>query len=386
MNRPLFLVNITGFVIGISYGLHMPILPIFAKNVAGATYAELGLIGVANFLPYMIIPLLVGILLDRFNGGRLLAVGVVINSVSVYLLSIAQSVPEIIIFRVMSGFAHAFFWPPCESIISDHSKPGSRVKNLSRFIMSFVAGFMIGPLIGAWMLDGLNATHPFLFEITALAMLTTIAAALMVSRHHIKRQHRKFEISSLSNIVKFPGIVIVLLFCTASYGLMLTIYPAYLSDRGIRETDILILYFVLGVARLGALAIAGTLARRAGAVQALGTAGVAIGFGISAFAESFEVFVVALVLSGFILSVYLPLTLEALLLRTKARSAGSIIGAYETLFGIGWMIGPAISGLVTETVGDVYLYLGLCMTGIAVALVATRYRKDLEIDRNTVGA
>ncbi len=109
MNRVLILVNITALIIGISYGLHGPILPIFAKNVIGATYSELGLIGLSNFIPYMFIPLFVGILLDRFNSGYLLALGVTINSASIYLLSIAQSVPEIMGFRMMTGVAHAFF-------------------------------------------------------------------------------------------------------------------------------------------------------------------------------------------------------------------------------------------------------------------------------------
>ncbi len=116
MNRVLILVNITGLIIGISYGLHGPILPIFAKNVIGATYSELGLIGLANFVPYMFIPLFVGILLDRINNAYILAVGAAINSASIYLLSIAQSVPEIMGFRIMTGIAHAFFWPPCEAL------------------------------------------------------------------------------------------------------------------------------------------------------------------------------------------------------------------------------------------------------------------------------
>ena len=47
--------------------------------------------------------------------------GVVINSVSIDLRSIAQAVPEIMIFRILTGIAHAFFWPPCESIISNQS-------------------------------------------------------------------------------------------------------------------------------------------------------------------------------------------------------------------------------------------------------------------------
>ena len=53
MNKALLLVNITAILIGVSYGMHGPILPVFAKNVIGATYAELGVIGLTNFLPYL---------------------------------------------------------------------------------------------------------------------------------------------------------------------------------------------------------------------------------------------------------------------------------------------------------------------------------------------
>ena len=147
MNRVLILVNLTGLIIGISYGLHGPILPIFAKNVIGATYSELGLIGLANFVPYMFIPLFVGILLDRINNAYLLAIGAAINSASIYLLSIAQSVPELLGFRIMTGVAHAFFWPPCESIISNESTEKNRVKNISWFTMFFVMGFIFGTVV-----------------------------------------------------------------------------------------------------------------------------------------------------------------------------------------------------------------------------------------------
>ncbi len=65
MNNRLILVYITGILIGISYGLQGPLLPVFAKNVIGASYADLGAIGFANFIPYMFFPLFVGILLTR---------------------------------------------------------------------------------------------------------------------------------------------------------------------------------------------------------------------------------------------------------------------------------------------------------------------------------
>ena len=107
MNRRLVIVYITGLLIGVSYGLHGPLLPIFAKDVIGASYAELGVIGFANFIPYMFFPLFVGIFLNKFKNWYLVSIGVIINGSSGYWLAIAESVPEIRGFRVMTGVGHA---------------------------------------------------------------------------------------------------------------------------------------------------------------------------------------------------------------------------------------------------------------------------------------
>ena len=197
MNRVLILVNLTGLIIGISYGLHGPILPIFAKNVIGATYSELGLIGLANFVPYMFIPLFVGILLDRINNAYLLAIGAAINSASIYLLSIAQSVPELLGFRIMTGVAHAFFWPPCESIISNESTEKNRVKNISWFTMFFVMGFMIGPLLGTAFLENLDITYRILFQIAAFILAAAIITALLASKRESKYITKDFLFQQL---------------------------------------------------------------------------------------------------------------------------------------------------------------------------------------------
>ena len=60
MRRQILLVNIVSLLIGISYGMHNPILPIFASETIGATYSEIGAIGVANFAPYIFVHCLLG--------------------------------------------------------------------------------------------------------------------------------------------------------------------------------------------------------------------------------------------------------------------------------------------------------------------------------------
>ncbi len=378
MNRVLILVNITGLIIGISYGLHGPILPIFAKNVIGATYSELGLIGLTNFIPYMFIPLFVGILLDRVNNGYLLSLGAAINSASVYLLSIAQSVPEIMGFRIMTGIAHAFFWPPCEAIISNESSEKNRVKHISWFTMFFVIGFMVGPLLGTVLLEGLDVTYRILFQIASFILAAAIITSLLASRKRVKKHHEKFSFSSIKEMKRFPEVIVLLIFCTSSFGIILTIYPAFLNDNGMSASDILLLYFVFGISRVVSLALAGKFARRTSQTLIAGTIAVSAGLAISVVADSIFTFGIALVLMGFGFSIFFPLTLEIILSKTQKRISGKIIGAYETVFGMGWAIGPTIGGPITQSFGNETPYVVFCIIGIGVTLFAINARKKLE--------
>ena len=381
MNRVLILVNLTGLIVGISYGLHGPILPVFAKNIIGATYSELGLIGLTNFIPYMFIPLFVGILLDKFNNGYLLALGAVINSASIYLIAIAQSVPEIMGFRIMTGIAHAFFWPPCESIISKESSEKTRVKNISWFTMFFVIGFMIGPLLGTIFLESLDITYRILFQIAAFILAAAIITSLLASRKSVRVHHERFSFSSIKVMKKFPEVIILLIFCTSSFGIILTIYPAFLNDNKMTDTDILLLYFIFGISRVVSLALAGKFARKTSQTLIAATIAVSAGLALSVIGSSIIIFAVALILMGFGFSIFFPLTLEIILSKTRKGISGKIIGAYETVFGMGWAIGPTIGGPITQSFGDEIPYVIFCVIGVGVSILAIISRKKLEPQR-----
>ena len=383
MNRKLALVYITGLLIGISYGLHGPLLPLFAKNVIGASYAELGLIGFANFIPYMFFPLFVGIFLNRFNNGHLLSIGVVMNSASVYLLSIAQSVPEIMGFRIITGVAHAFFWPPCEAIISNVSKGKTRVRNIATFTGFFTTGFMIGPLFGSILLENFDATYRIIFEIAAYVLAASLVSSLVLSKNRPKTKHEKFSFSSLKEIAKFPHVIMLLIYCTASFGIILSIYPAFLNDRAMTVIDIEILFFIFGISRILTLAVAGKLAKHTSLTLIIAVFSISIGLGISFFVETIIEFAIALILLGFGFSIFFPLTLEIILSKTRRAISGTMIGAYETTFGIGWASGPITAGLISQFFGNDAPYLVFFIIGIGVAILSISKRKLLEPNKNT---
>ena len=377
MNRLVVMLFATALLLGISYGMHGPVVPVFAKNDVGASYAELGIIGMANFIPYMVIPIFVGILLDRINNAYLLTLGVMLNTASLYLTSIATTVEELVIYRAMVGVAHAFIWPPSESILSGNSK--NRVKYISWYTMFFAVGFMVGPLLGSLILDWAEADYRMLFQLTAFVMAAAMASSAMARSKASRKGSGGLNLKSFGKIVRFPVVVTLLLFSTAAFGLILTIYPAFLNDRGMNDTSILILYFLFGITRVGSLLVAGYLSKRAVQSFVASVIMITVGMGVSAVGTSFVEFAIALMVLGFGFSILYPLALEVILLGTKKSTSGRMIGAYEAIFGVGWAVGPTVSGFATQVGGTAAPYWIFFWLGVAVSVTAVVFRKRLEL-------
>jgi len=364
MNRKVILVYIVALIVGFSYGMHNPVVPLFSKDL-GASYLDLGIIGFSNFIPYMFIPLFVGLLLDKFNKGLLLSLGLVIDTLSIYLLSMADSIPQVIMFRTLVGVAHSFFWPPCESIISQSTTPQNRVKAISQFMAFFVVGLMIGPLVGSFLLEHFDVSYRIIFQIAAFVIATSLVFSLMLSKNG-KTVHTGIKsITSAKHLIKFPTVIIILLFCSVSFGVFLAIIPAYMSERKISESNIELLFFVFGISRLVSLFASNFLAKKFFASLLLVILSISGGMLMLFYSHSMVEFSIAVLLLGFGFSVYFPLTFEIIMRKAK-ENAGALIGAYEATFGIGWAFGPLIIGVIANSFGSSIPYLILSISGLFV--------------------
>jgi MFS family permease len=379
MKLPILLVYLTALIVGLSYGMHNPIVPVFSKEVIGASYFELGIIGLTNFLPYMFIPLFVGILLDKFNNGLLLSAGIAVNTASVYLLSVSQSVPEVAFFRALTGIAHAFFWPPCERIISQVEEPERRVKSIAKFMGFFVGGLMTGPLIGTFLLESFDVTYRILFQYSTYTIAIAIITGLLLSKYGKTTQHSTISFGSIKHITKFPVIVLMLIFCSTAFGTFLTIYPAFMNDRGVSESNIELLFFIFGISRLVTLAFVGPLEKRTFHSLVATIVSIAVGMLVVFYSATFEMFTIAMLIMGFGFTIYFPLTFEIIMRNVQKKFSGGLIGAYEATFGIGWAAGPLFAGIVSHVFGKDAPYLGFFVIGLIVTGIIVLKRNKLQI-------
>jgi MFS family permease len=379
MNHAIVLVAICSGIVGISYGMHSPIVPVFAREQLAADYSQVGLIGTANYLPYMFAPFFIGILLDRLNKSYVLLSGILLNVFSIFILSSVQSTVEVIPYRALAGFAHALFWPSSEVLISINSAPDRRVRNISVFIAAWILGFMVGPIIGKLILNAFD--YYALFQLAAATMAVGIVPAVLLRSYGWPAVQKDLEVRASSveiakEIATHPRLSGVILYYAITFGVVLAVYPAYMSDASLTTEDIEVMFFFFGVSRFVTLLLLVTMISRYGELAlALAVSTTAAGMLISFSSTSFLSFAVSIALFGLSTSVFYPVSYSLVTMNTPSGHVGSKLGVYNTLFGAGWTAGPIAAGFASDAFGSGSPYLAFFIIGTTFAAATIIFRK-----------
>ena len=92
-------------------------------------------------------------------------------------------------------------------------------------------------------------------------------------------------------------------------------------------------------------------------------------------------FMFAMILLGFGISIFLPLALEIILSKTQKSTQGIIIGTYEAIFGIGWVTGAVVAGVLSQLYGILTPYPVFFAIGVGIVVLAMIKRKSLSIEK-----
>jgi MFS family permease len=379
MYRAIILIAICAGIAGTSYGMHSPIVPVFAREQLAADYSQVGLIGTANYLPYMFAPFFIGILLDRLNKSYVLLSGILLNVFSIFILSSVQSTVEVIPYRALAGVAHALFWPSSEVLISINSAPDRRVRNISVFIAAWILGFMVGPIIGKLILNAFD--YYALFQLAAATMAVGIVPAVLLRSYGWPAVQKDLEVRASSvevakEIATHPRLGGVILYYAITFGVVLAVYPAYMSDASLTTQDIEVMFFFFGVSRFATLLLLVTRISRYGELAlALAVSTTAAGMIISFSSTSILSFAVSIALFGLSTSIFYPVSYNLVTMNTPSGHVGSKLGVYNTLFGAGWTAGPIVAGFASDAFGSGSPYLAFFIIGTTFAGATIIFRK-----------
>jgi len=334
------------FIASLGLGMYTYFIPVFAQTL-GATFLDLGLIGTAGALAYAITPMLVAYLADRFNRAWLFTLGLAINILAALALIFSVSVRDVILSRLLGGFAYGIFWPSSEILVADLTPLDERVREMGWYSVAWASGFLLGPSIGGVVVQ--RSGFVWLFFASAMLIAFAIVPDLLwlVPGYQRKTAAPKDFSGSLSTIrILLPWYMIS--FC---YGIILSvvvaIFPGYANSVGVVPEMIGLLFTAFGISRVFVYAASGRFVR-VGEKKVLSFASGTLAAGMLAIATvpNFGTFFMALVVIGGGLGVIFPVTISLISRYFDDRRLGVAVGSYETLFGIGFAVGPLLAGII----------------------------------------
>ena len=132
-----------------------------------------------------------GWLSQRVGRKELLIVAVIGFTIASFLCAIAQSLTEMVLFRIIQGITGAFLVPLSQATLFDINPPERHARAMALFGGGIMIGPILGPLLGGWLTDSYNWRWVFLVNVPIGALATMMLIRFMPSSD---TSRRKFDV------------------------------------------------------------------------------------------------------------------------------------------------------------------------------------------------
>lgn len=133
-----------------------------------------------------------GWLADRIGSRRLFIWSVAGFVVASMLCGMAQSLPQMVIFRALQGVGGAFIAPLSQAAMLDTTRPSKQSQIIALWGLGVMIGPILGPIIGGWITENWNWRWCFYVNVPVGALCLVIMFAQLPSREVVKRRFDLF--------------------------------------------------------------------------------------------------------------------------------------------------------------------------------------------------
>ncbi|MFN3951420.1 MAG: MFS transporter [Thermaurantimonas sp.] len=346
---------VTVFLDLLGFGLIIPILPIFAKEL-GANGVIIGVVASSYSLMQFVFAGFWGSLSDRIGRRPVILLSILIMVVAYVVFANAASIAVLLISRVLSGLGAANL-SAAQAFISDVSSPDKRAKNFGLIGAAFGLGFIVGPPLGGWLKDSFGIEWVGYTAALFSGFNFMLAYFILPESLHTKNPVSPLWQNPFGNLIKVIAqksvnqfFIINIIFITAFS--MMQITAAILWHEKFELSDAQVGYTFAFVGAL-AVVIQGTLlgkfTTRFGEKALLATGNVLMSIGLLAMPfVPVHLFVplelLALTLIGFGNAFINPMLSSLLSSEVSAIQQGFYLGILQSSGSLARLIGPVMGG------------------------------------------
>jgi predicted MFS family arabinose efflux permease len=305
-----------------------------------------------------------GALVGRFGARVVFLIGAVPAIVGYGLVSIAQSTPELMAYRALSGIGYAFITIACQGYLAESATPERRATVMANFVFAVMTGAVCGTAIGAVIADRIGYRATFL-----CAAVLVATAALFVWRNMDggigrKPPGQQEKLHKVLGVMRNRRFLALVLFAAVPakivlYGFIFYLVPLYLSSLDLNQPVIGRIMMVYGLTMLLTINLGAQLSDRFGLASAeIVWCGIVSGLGTLAIylvPSPATAVLVAIALVGLCqgLSSAPLLTIVPAICPEESQKYGqaALFGLIRFAERVGSVLGPIIAALLVTSLG-----------------------------------
>lgn len=384
MPKQVWFLIIGTFVNTVGNSFLWPLNSIYIHDHLGKSLTTAGIVLMLNSLAGVFGNLVGGYLFDKLGGYKAILIGVVLNLMSISLLTIWHEWPQYIIFLAMMGFSGGIVYPAIYAIAGSAWPEGGRRAFNAIFLANNV-GVAIGPALAGIVadikFDYVFSANLFFYAVFFVLVLTTFKrfdgssmTTKSISNDETKRRNK-------GPILAISILSISLVICWLSYSQWSATISSYTQGLGMSLSQYSLLWTINGFMIVAVQPIIKPIVTRwENKIKhqlVLGLLLMSLSFGVVYFAQDFKMFAAAMIILTFGEVFFTPVIPMIANKLAPAGQQGFYQGLVNSATTIGRMIGPVFGGLMVDLYGMQLLMVILSILLIIAIIPCLFYDRAL---------
>ncbi len=375
-------------VVSLGFGLIGPIIPELARRL-GITDGAMGGLFALYFVALVIAMPPSGYLADRIGRKKMIVGGLIVFSLTTFGLALVTDAFQFAVLRTIEGIGAAMMAPASFALTVDIVPEDKRATAMGIEGTAQTIGIFAGPAIGGYVAGEINFMYPFYLGAGLAILCAVIVSTVREPTRTLENEHPslltmfgawKRNVQANRVLVALTARGLVMGIVQGLFMLCLILYWYDELDMTITQVGIAM---SVGTAVMAAGTFYfGTLSDKYGRVPFIlvGGAFMAAGLGAMVFAETVMHIYILVVVSEIGAAISNP-SVGALLADTMLKEErGRVMGAYQTVQGIGNIIGlTGLSVAYASMSHDAPIIIGAVALAIATIIIAIFVRDKREM-------
>jgi MFS family permease len=368
------------------YGILIPLVPVYARDL-DVSKATIGAIFAIYGIPLILLSAPLGILADRVGRARVLRGSMLLLAVATGVFALAThfgNIPLLVAARVVQGTAAAATWATALAMVADLGRQDGTVAQKMVWVnISASAGTIAGPFFGGVLAAVVGPAGVFLvggiLAVILAVVITPLSSAASVAVGESEARPNPFT-GAVALIRRVGGLRFALILTLLNgmlLGLNEIITPFHLREvYGASSQAIGLPFAALFIGSNLSQPFVARWSDRIGRLRPMliGSVGGVALLALLVLPMPYPLFLVLFGVVGMAGAVFFTPVLPLVTEMARGEQTGMLVGTANTVWSLGYLIGPALGGVMAGAFGR-YAYLtSAAANAVGVVIVLHLWR------------